>query len=160
MNLTRRSFLHMGGMMGVAAIVGGGRAAATFGKQRHRKGELGSGMTYVVPASAMNDPLAKITREMFEASINTKFTVSFKGAVLTDLVLIAVYDLDPPFVKSAPASTRQAFSLVFRSGAIDLPQNTYSMQNTKLGRFDLFIVPATRGTLNRHYEANINRVFP
>jgi len=145
--------------MGVAAIIGRGSAAAAFGKQR-RKGELGSGMTYVVPASAMNDPLAKITREMFEANINTKFTVSFKGAVLTDLVLIAVYDLDPPFVKSAPASTRQAFSLVFRSGAIDLPQNTYSMQNTKLGTFNLFIVPATRGTLNRHYEANINRVFP
>src|SRR5215467_3717955 len=88
MNLTRRSFLHMGGMMSLAAIVSGATAAPAFGK--HRQRQLGSGMTFPIPASAQNDPLAKITMAMWEANINTKFNVSYKGAPLTQLVLIAV----------------------------------------------------------------------
>src|SRR5215469_4859314 len=98
MNLTRRSFLHMGSMVGVAAIVGGSSAAAAFGKQR-RHTELGSGMTYPIPKTAFLDPLSNITMQMFEANINTKFTVKYKGVTLTELVLIAVNDLNPHFVK-------------------------------------------------------------
>src|SRR5262252_295234 len=158
MNLTRRSFLHMGSMVGLAAMVGGGSVAAALGKQRRRHIELGSGMTFPIPKNALQDTLSRITMAMFEANINTKFRVTFRGAFLTELVLIAVNNLNPPFVKNPPGGTKEAYALVFRSGNIDLPQNTYTFESTKLGKFDLLLVPATVGILNRHYEANINRV--
>ena len=160
MNLSRRRFLHVGGMVGLAAVVQGGVAPLAFG-QGHKKRGLGSGIGWVIPKQALNDPLYLITRAMFTENLNTKFAFSLGGVRLGYLVLIEVEDLNPPFVKSDGTSSRDCFSLVFQGPkSLPLRQETYTISHGKLGTFKLFAVPGDTSGAGMHYEALINRVYP
>src|ERR1700730_240463 len=160
MNLSRRSFLHFGGMVGLAAVVQGSIAPLAFG-QRHKTRGLGTGIGWVVPKQALNDPLYLMTRNMFTENLYTKFGLSLGGVKLGYLVLIDVNDLSPAFVKSDGSSSRDCFSLVFQGPkSLPLRQETYTITHGKLGTFRLFIVPADASGTGPHYEALINRVYP
>ena len=126
MNLSRRSFLHFGGMVGLAAVVQGSIAPLAFG-QRHKKGELGTGIGWVVPKQVLNDSLYVMTRNMFTENLYTKFAFSLGGVKLGYLVLVDVHDLNPDFVKTDGAGNRECFSLVFQgSKSLPLRQETQS----------------------------------
>jgi hypothetical protein len=159
MNLSRRNFVHAGSMMGLAAVLQASIPLA-FG-QGHKKRGLGSGIGSVVPKQALNDPLYLMTRAMFAENLNTKFALSLGGVKLGYVVLIEVNDLNPEFVKVDGTSSRECFSLVFQGPkSLPLRQETYTISQSKLGTFQLFIVPGATDGAGMHYEALINRVFP
>jgi hypothetical protein len=163
MNISRRSFLRVGSMIGVsAAVLPGTLATIALGqKGQDDKFELGTGIGFPIPKSAMSDPVAQITRAMWQQAMGTKFSFSLRGIKLADMTLWAVTDENPAFVPSKPTSTRECFSLVFNGPpAPNLGQGTFGIQHAKLGSFSLFVVPGIASGYYRHYEALINRVYP
>lgn len=162
MNITRRSFLRVGSMIGVSAMIPGALATIALGqKERDDKFELGTGIGFPIPRAALSDPLAIITRAMWQQNMGTKFSFSQRGSNLADMTLWAVTDENPPFVPSKPTSTRECFSLVFNGPPTpNLGQGTFAVEHPKLGNFSLFVVPGISSGYYRHYEALINRVYP
>jgi hypothetical protein len=160
---SRRSFLQMGTTAGLALTFGAmlpGRMATAFA-QKPENHELGSGIGFPIPKLAASDPLAHITRGMFNSSMLTVFAFSKNGVPLTTMTLAEIDVRNPPFVKADPTSTRECFAVVF-SGPSSQPlrQGTYDVSNKILGKFTLFIVPATTSGTVQHYEAVINRAAP
>src|SRR5438128_4682960 len=140
MEFSRRSFLHRGSQLGVAALVSGSIGRVVFARTSSPPSNPAIGTA--VPNEAFNDPLYAITRAMFAQCLNTKFSLRLGPVRLGYMVLVAVEDMNPATYKSDGTSTRDCFSLVFR-GLSDLPleQRTYTVGHGKLGSFNLFIVP-------------------
>lgn len=159
MDLSRRSFLHKGSKLGLAALLTGGISSIAFGQ---KSSQLGSGIGAPIPKEALTDPLARITRNMFAENLRTRFTLSLGGVKLTDVTLIEVNDLNPPFVKSHGTTNKECFSLVFQGPrSLPLRQETYSVAHDTLGTFELFVVPGDPGRGSTlHYGADVNRVYP
>ena len=161
MNLSRRSFLETGSKLGLAAIFSGQISSIVLGQQKSSP-PLGSGIGHPIPKEALNDPLYNITRAMFAENLRTKFTFSLGGVKLTEVTLIEVNDLNPPFVKGNGTTSRECFSVVFQGPrSLPLGQDTYTIDHTRLGIFELLVVPGdARYKAGLHYEALINRVYP
>jgi len=163
MNISRRSFLRVASSIGVsAAVIPGSFATIALGqKGQDDKFELGTGIGFPIPKAALSDPLATITRAMWQQNMGSKFSFSQRGVKVADMTLWAINNLNPPFVPDKPTSTRECFSLVFSGPPRpNLGQNTFAVDHPKLGKFNLFIVPGISSGFYRHYEATINRVFP
>jgi hypothetical protein len=146
-------------MMGVAALLRGASAPLAFGQSKQ---QLGSGIGPVVPKQVLADPLYNLTSDMFRENLNTKFSFSLGDVKLGLFMLIAVNDLNPPTVREHLTNGRECFSLVFQ-GPRNLPlrQETYTIQQSRLGSFQLLLVPGTsKDAFGPHYEAVINRLFP
>jgi hypothetical protein len=161
MILSRRSFLETGSKLGMAAIFSGQIASIAFGQQKSPQ-HLGSGIGFAIPKEVFSDPLYNITRAMFAENLRTKFTLSLGGVKLTDVILIEVNDLNPPFVKGPVTNGRECFSVVFEGPrSLALRQETYTITHKRLGKFQLFVVPGDPGDgAGLHYGADINRVYP
>src|SRR6185369_15522248 len=159
MNQSRRRFLHVGSMMGLAAVVRGGLAPLAFGQNKQ---QLGSGIGNVIPKQVFADPLFYLGSKMFTQNLNTKFAFSLGEIKLGYLVLIAVNDLNPAYVKGDVTNGRECFSLVFQGPrSLPLRQETYTITHDTMGSFKLLIVPGRQtGLSGRHYEAVINRLDP
>ena len=160
MNFSRRSFLQTGSKVGFAALVTGGLGSIAFGQQKNAP-LLGSGLGAAVPKASLADPLYNISRAMFRENLKTKFGVSLGGVKVTSMTLIEVNELNPDFAKNDGTTSRDCYSLVFSAPSNrTLGQNTYTVEHSKLGKFQLFLVQgATKGSEVR-YGALINRVFP
>lgn len=160
MDLSRRSFLGVGGRMGLGALVTTNLVSLAFGQSSSPK--LGTGIGAVIPKEALNTTLAAITEEMFIQNVGTRFMLSLNGVRLLTLTLIEVNDMKPPYVKGKATSGKECFSLVFQGPRnFPLNQDSYTMTHSLLGVFDLFIVP---GDLQQRtgirYGADINRINP
>jgi hypothetical protein len=166
MSLSRRDFLRVGSMMGLTTAALGSFAGLALGQHKRRDvDEFDAGLGYAIPKSALKDPLALISKAMFQKVLNTKFTFSQGGSQVAEMVLDQINDLNPPFVRGYSSGngtmTRECFSLVFnRMTTTPLSQNTYTVTNQSLGTFQLFIVPGYTSPSVSHYEALINRVYP
>ena len=162
MEITRRSFLRVASTISLSAMIPGTLAKVAMAQKEHEEEiKLGTGLGFPIPKAALPDPLALITRAMYMQNIGSKFAFSLNRSHLADLTLYAVNDLNPSFVPDKPTSTRESFSLVFNGPpSPNLGQGTFAVQHPKLGNFSLFIVPGIHSGFYRHYEANINRVFP
>lgn len=145
--------------MGLAAIVRGGIAPLAYGQSKQ---ELGTGIGFVVPKQVFSDPLYSLTSAMFTENLKTKFGFSLGGVKLGYMVLIAVNNLNPPFVRNEVTNGRECFSIVFEGPrSLPLRQNTYTITHSALGTFELLIVPGDQSKPSgRHYEAVINRLYP
>ena len=145
--------------MGLAAVVRGGMAPLAFGQTKQ---QLGSGIGTVIPKQVFADPLYNLTSAMFAENLKTKFGFSLGGVKLAYMVLIAVNNLNPPFVKNVVTNGRECFSLVFEGPrSLPLRQDTYTISQSKMGTFELLIVPGNQSNPSgRHYEAVINRLYP
>jgi hypothetical protein len=154
MNKSRRGFLRAGSIVGLTTIVAGPLNVLAFGQQ-----QSGSGLGFLIPKSALSDPLYQITRAAFTKQVNTKFSFSLGGVSLGDLVLRDVMNLNPSSVKSDGTGNRDCFALVFLGpDGLPLAQGTYSVYHKVFGRFQLFIVPGDPQGPN--YEALVNRLIP
>lgn len=98
---------------------------------------------------------------MFAQNLRTLFTFSHGGVRLTEMTLIGVNNLNPKGFKGNPNSSKECFSVVFL-GPADLPlrQGTYRLTHSRLGTFDLFIVPGDSDRRSIRYGADINRLYP
>lgn len=96
--------------------------------------------------------LEKLTREDFAACIGQCFRLSPDQADAFDLVLEEVSELKA-------AAGQESFSIYFRGPAErGVPQATYTLENDRFGRLDLFIVPVARDGQGFLYEALFNRL--
>jgi hypothetical protein len=161
MNLSRRSFLQTGSKFGLAALVAGKISSIAFGQETSSQ-MLGTGIGNPVPREALGDPLYNITRAMFTENLKSKFTFRLGEVTLTDMTLIEVNELNPDFAKNDGTRSRDCFSLVFKGPSrLPLRQGTFEVEHSKLGRFQLFIVPGEKNTqAGMRYGAIINRVYP
>ena len=159
MNHSRRSFLRTGSTIGLAALLSGRLSSIVYG-QKHSP-DLDSGLGFVIPKEALNDPLYKITRAMFTDNLRTKFTFHLGEVRLTEMTLIEVNNLNPPFAKIDATSSRDCFSLVFRGPrGLPLRQGTYTLEHSSLGTFQLFVVPGENDRSGVRYGAIVNRLYP
>lgn len=159
MNQSRRRFLRVGSMMGLAAVVRGGLSPLAFGQSKQ---QLGSGIGNVIPKQVFADPLFYLSRKIFTQNLNTKFAFSLGEVKLGYLVLIEVNDLNPPYIKGEVTNGKECFSAVFQGPrSLPLRQETYTITHDSMGTFQLLVVPGRQTDLSgRHYEAVINRLDP
>ena len=155
MNVSRRSFIRASSLAGLAAAFSTALPRFAFGQQR--KGPA----VFSLPKEVLSDPLYNLSRANFYSNIGSTFTFSSPSAGNVSLRLIEVADLKPLYGKGRPAG-KECFSLLFQGAANrPLSQGTYSIRQSKLGLFKLFIVPTDEPTpLGPTYEANINRLYP
>ena len=162
MEISRRSFLRVASSIGVSAMIPGALTKVAMAQKNQEENiKLGTGIGFPIPKAALADPLGLITRAQWQDNMGSKFSFSVGRTHVADLTLYAVNNLNPSFVPDKPTSTRECFSLVFSGPPTpNLGQGTFAVQHPKLGSFNLFIVPGIKSGFYRHYEANINRVFP
>ena len=94
--------------------------------------------------------LEKVTRSVFSEALNTTFRVKIDGERPIDLSLIEASDLKQP----GDLGRKDPFSLIFRGPAdLVLPQQTYHMENDKVGKMEIFIVPVGTDDKGTLYQA-------
>ena len=104
-------------------------------------------------------PPEALTCAAFTALVQTNFRVWLDAQSSVDLKL---YEVTPPrtvLVAGPTPMTSEYFALTF-TGPADrfLTQGNYVFESAVLGRFDLFIVPASRDTQSATYQATFNRL--
>lgn len=93
----------------------------------------------------------KLTKEMFEEQLNTKFRIPVQGGgTPVELELTEV-------VETMRMPGREQFSVFFR-GPLEyiIPQSTYRLEHEKMGNLDIFIVPVGKEPEGFRYEAVFN----
>lgn len=87
----------------------------------------------------------------FESCLNQSFTLQQEGS---DAVKMELISLDRMGDSKLEENTRQRFSLVFRGPKEPmLEQCIYALENPKLGRTELFLVPVGPDDTGQLYEA-------
>ena len=96
----------------------------------------------------------------FQKYLNTYFEFSLNGQWVADLELIEVADTRPPEAKTAsPVTKKECFTLIF-TGQWPIQQATYTLQHSRLGSFQLLVVPMGSGRYGFEADAIINRLVP
>jgi hypothetical protein len=155
MNASRRRFVRASSFAGLAAIAAGFPRLA-LGQLKAAKGPI-----MQLPKEVYSSPLYNLSRMNFYGNIGSTFTLTHPAQGKVSLRLIEVADLHALYGKGRPAS-KECFSLTFLGPlGKELAQGTYSVTESKLGPFELFIVPTDeQNPRGRTYEANINRLYP
>jgi hypothetical protein len=156
MNPSRRSFVRASSFAGLAAAISATLPRLALGKQK-----VGKPPIIRLPTEVLLSPLYNLSRLNFYNNIGSTFTFTHPAHGKIGLRLIEVVDLKSLYGKERPAS-KECFSLVFQGPfAKPLEQGTYPVMQSRLGLFDLFLVPTDeenpRGVI---YEVNINRLYP
>ena len=99
---------------------------------------------------------ATLTEKEFSQHINTKFRLNVERVEPIELELVEVKTYDNKD-KAGERRGMERFSLLFR-GPLDafLQQATYPLSHEKMGSFDIFLVPLSRGEKGYSYEAVFN----
>jgi hypothetical protein len=159
MNASRRSFVRASSFAGIAAAIAASFPRLALGQQKAPKPPQST--QPLLPKEVYSSPLYNMSRANFYSNINTTFTISKPGADKIGLRLYEVADLHSLWGKGRPES-KECFALTFIGPRNrPLPQGTYSLMHSKLGPFELFIVPTDEpDPRGLRYEANINRLYP
>jgi hypothetical protein len=100
--------------------------------------------------------LRNLSMDSFASKLNGKFQVYTSASSGIKMTLIAVTDL-----RTSQDQHGEVFSLLFETtSSQQLPQGTYTFKKAGMGKFDMFIVPATSDGSNSRYEALFNRYVP
>lgn len=100
--------------------------------------------------------LEQISFPEFQSAVGSLFSILRRN---NDSVRLELVEAKLAPAHFATKQSPESFSLLFcNHDAAVLAQNTYSFEHSRLGRFDLFIVPVNRGNAGaRCYEAVFNR---
>ncbi|HEY0405184.1 MAG TPA: twin-arginine translocation signal domain-containing protein [Pyrinomonadaceae bacterium] len=150
MTVSRRNFLRKSTMIALAAALPLSLSTLGAGQQ--------SSPPPTVPPEAQRTPLYNFTRATFAPYVNSIFTVN--SLPLAEIVLVEVKET--PLVVDRRADRTpvgECFTLVFRGSArTRFKQNTYRLEHSALGQFELFLGPTDRpGSEYQYYTAVINR---
>jgi hypothetical protein len=146
MSISRRNFLQAGSI----ALLSTGTPLCLTSWAAQRTSQKGTSMTG-------RNLMSKAT---FAALLNTPFLILPRGNKRVRVELIQIEDrVSKPDQQLAARTGKECFSLAFRpSSYARLKQDTYRMQHSKLGNFDLFIGPIESKKHGMIYEAIINHV--
>ena len=122
MSTSRRDFLKRGTVVALAAGVPITMAQTALGAERS-------------PSSAARS----LNKEHFLAQLNKQFVIG-EGKQQLATKLIDVSDIKVPKGGVTPRRGGEGFTLTFK-GERGLQQDTYTIENEKLGKFSMFIVP-------------------
>jgi hypothetical protein len=153
MNKSRRSFLRASSLAGVTAAIAASFPQIAKGRTQRAYRQL--------PREVYASPLYNLSHNNFYGNIGTLFTFEHPTKGKVALRLIEVADLKPLYGKHRPTG-KECFALTF-IGPFNqkFHQGTYKVTDSKLGPFELFIVPSDeKSPQGRLYEANINRLYP
>jgi uncharacterized protein DUF6916 len=143
MSLSRRQFVYAASLSVVAASA----SPSLFAQ----------GGAQTAPETVTDEgaaTLATLSLQDFEGLIGARFSISLSGRSLGTVTLIAATAAVPPHVagqvaKPVPGQALEGFSLRFQGVDATLPQDTYLMEESSLGAFPLFLVPAGPGGSGR-----------
>jgi hypothetical protein len=100
--------------------------------------------------------LSKLSYDSFASKLNGKFQVYTSASTGVKMTLIAVTDL-----RTSQEQHGEVFSLLFETASSQqLAQGTYTFKKSGMGKFDMFIVPASSDGITSRYEALFNRQLP
>jgi hypothetical protein len=103
----------------------------------------------------------QLSYEAFARCLGTTFLLRRGNESVVALELTRARQQEPSLFESAnaPDAGHERFSLMFRGPQSDgLPQNTYSFEHGRLGRFEMFIVPVgVKDERHGNYQAVFNR---
>ena len=140
MFVSRRKFIRIGAIAALAAGVPLKSSIVAFSQKI---------------SSAGTDPLSLYTQATFTQYLNSVFRL--RGSRIVDVTLMKVTDTFP--TKAVRAAGQESFTLLFRGGSIELPQDTYTVEHPALGTFKLFLVPGGSDENGaQSYVATINRL--
>ena len=141
MSTSRRDFLKRGTVVALAAGVPVTMVQSALGAERS-------------PSSAASS----LSKEHFLTQLNKQFVISQgKRQVVTELVKVS--DIKPAKSGVSPRRGGEGFTLAFK-GERGLLQDTYTIENAKLGKFSMFIVPVNKQDDSIvTYEAVVNRLY-
>lgn len=140
MSFSRRTFIRMGTFAGISAVPL--LPQITFGQK-------GGIPTHPKPV----DQLSRLSKDDFYQCLTTRFEVT----VHSQRMDFELYNLEE--LSSAEKEGADCFLLVFRGlHNSQVPQGTYSFSHSKLGTFDLLIVPGMLDGRMYYYNAIINRL--
>jgi hypothetical protein len=146
MSISRRRFIRIGTIAAVAAGISLKSGVLVRAQDLTEKGSL---------QAAAVDPLLNYTQATFAQYVNSIFRL--RGFTTVDVTLMKVRDSLP--AKTSREGGRESFSLHFRGGSVELPQDTYIVEHAALGTFRLFLVPTgTDENGAQGYVAVINRL--
>lgn len=141
MSTSRRDFLKRGTVVALAAGVPLTMAQKAFGAERS-------------PSSAASS----LSKEHFLTQLNKRFVIG-QGQTQVTTELVNVSDIKPAKGGVAPRRGGEGFTLTFK-GERGLLQDTYMIENAKLGKFSMFIVPVNKQADSIvTYEAVVNRLY-
>jgi hypothetical protein len=133
-SLTRRSFLQ-----NFLSGVGGASVLA-----------LGIPTDMQTVSAGKRSPLNFAT---FAGKVNRQFRAFYTSHSSVKMTLISVTDL------RVSESQAEVFSLLFETSAAHLfEQGTYTFKQSQMGKFSMFIVPASSDGVTHRYEALFNRM--
>jgi hypothetical protein len=149
MSVSRRQFVYVASLSAVATAAG----PFLFAQDEARA----ANETFTEEGAAA---LANLSLRDFEWLIGERFSISLSGRSLGKLTLIKATTLDPVKPSRVPRAAGQVaqpepgvaiagFSLRFQGAGGTLPQDTYTMQQSGLGTFPLFLVPEGPGGSDR-----------
>ena len=156
MKQSRRSFVRASSFAGIAAAIAASLPRLALGQSNRNRPPI-----VRLPAEALASPLYNLSRVNFYSNIGSTFAFTHPVYGKVGLRLVEVADLKPLYGKDRPAS-KECFSLLFQGPfAARFTQGTYAVTQSRLGPFELFIVPADEESRDGlRYEANINRLYP
>ena len=157
MSVSRRKFLKAGAIAGACATLPLSAVEVLAGQQRG--GRLPGSQ---FPDKKLLELPTDLTMERFAAQLHTPFRVQLGVSNAIELELIQVAEVRPTSrAVSLDTSRQESFSVIFR-GPRETPlgQDTYHIEHSEMGKFDLFIVPGSEGGDGKHYEAAFNRLRP
>lgn len=151
--VSRRGFVKQGSLL-LLAGVSLGSAGRIFGRD---VAEYRGLTPHDLPPT--DDPLAQIsfTKATFTPYLNTEFRIYLDPSRVLNVKLVSIDDIGP--VPDTPVAGRESFVLKF-DGLETVKQNTYKVEHTNLGSFNLFLVPGDRNKSKKGYYslAVINRL--
>ena len=143
MHNSRRKFLKTGVLAALFAAVPLKDALGQSWKDRDHN----PGNNHEAP----NDPLANYTKATFISYLNSVFALHTTNGII-GVTLLKVDDMEAP-------RGGECFTLLFRGGSRDLPQDSYTLVHPALGTFQLLLVPVgTDDNGAQGYLATINRL--
>ena len=102
-----------------------------------------------------------LTLQAFTPLLHAKFYAVLPDARRAELELVEVESIrnSSGNRRAGPGLVQETFSLCFRGAPREsLPQTTYVLEQERLGRFELFIVPIGQENECLRYQAVFNRL--
>lgn len=149
MGMTRGEFLRSLAAGAGAAITG----LTALGAQYSRRAVGAEAIENTLPAAERNRQLTeRLNKDAFTRNVNTDFRILDKESpTVVEAQLVEVREV-------GSSEEYEQFSLLFKGPREPLlSQKTYAFEHSRMGTFDLFIVPIAADKGGTSYEAVFNR---
>lgn len=152
MVVSRRGFMKQGSLLILAAGTSVAGAQSVLGRDSIAGNLIPQ---EGLPTTKAGASTLEFTKATFEPLLDSVFRIYPDSTTAVKTTLVSVADIGPIPDKKVPG--RECFVIKFK-GTRPLAQDRYKLEHEKLGKFELFLVPAGRNRKGFYYQAVINRL--